>query len=492
MNVLLQKFKEVIIAVLPITIIVLILNFTAAPIGTELIWKFVIGALFIIFGLTIFLFGTEIGVQPIGQLMGSTLAKKRNVWLIVIFGFILGFLINAAEPDLQVLARQVGIVTGGDISQLSIIIAVSIGVGILVMMGMLRIIFGVALNRLLTILYMLILVLGIFSPEGFLGISFDAGGATTGSMTVPFILALGLGISSTQGGKKSEEDSFGLLGLASAGPMIALPLMGIIFRTEIVSDSLTNAAMEYKSIFHSFLYEIPPVTLEVTMALLPLLIMFFIFQGLYFNLAKKEVFRILKGLLYTFIGFVLFLVGVNAGFMEAGSAIGYAVAATGNNVLVATIGFFLGFTVIFAEPAVYVLNEQIQDVTSGHIKKPVILYTLSIGVALAVMLAMLRILIPTIQLWHYLLPGYIIAVTLSHFAPTLFVGIAFDSGGVASGPMTATFILAFAQGVARAVPGANVLLDAFGVIAMVALTPLIAIQTLGLVYERKSGKRELN
>lgn len=311
-------------------------------------------------------------------------------------------------------------------------------------------------------------------------------------MTVPFILALGLGVASTQGGKESEDNSFGLLGLASAGPMFALPLMGILFRTKIASDSLPQEGLLSSSILYPFLIEAPKVLLEATMALLPILVMFLLFQRLYFKLSRREVFRILKGLLYTFIGFVLFLVGVNAGFMEAGRAIGAALASTGKNLLIIIVGAFLGFSVIFAEPAVYVLNEQIEDVTSGHIKKSVILYTLSIGVATAVALSMLRILSPSIQLWHYLLPGYIIAIVLSHFAPTLFVGIAFDSGGVASGPMTATFILAFAQGVAAAVPGANVLLDAFGVIAMVALTPLIAIQTLGLIYERKAVKKELN
>lgn len=484
-----QKFKEVIVAVLPITIIVLILNFTVAPIGTDLIFRFIIGAIFIIFGLTIFLFGTEIGVQPIGTLMGSTLAKRKNIWIVIIFGFILGFLINVAEPDLQVLARQVGIVTGGDISQISLVIVVSIGVGILVMIGLLRVIFDVALNKLLTIIYAGILLLGIFSPVAFLGIAFDAGGATTGSMTVPFILALGLGVASIQGGKESEDDSFGLLGLASAGPMIAVLTMGIFSRADVVGGSLPYDSVAPKGIIYPFIQEVPKLLFEVAMALMPILVMFFIFHILYFNLSRKQFIKILKGLCYTFIGFVLFLAGVNAGFMEAGSAIGHAAASLEHNWIIIPIGFLLGFTVIFAEPAVYVLNEQIQDVTSGHIRKAVILYTLSIGVAIAVSLSMLRILVPKIQLWHYLLPGYLIAIVLSHFAPTLFVGIAFDSGGVASGPMTATFILAFAQGVAEAIPGANVLIDAFGVIAMVALTPLIAIQTLGLVYERKAIKR---
>ena len=484
-----NKLKEVVYSVLPITIIVLVLNFTVAPIGGELIGRFLVGAILIIIGLAIFLFGAEIGIQPIGNLMGSLIARKKKIWIVVIFGFILGFLINAAEPDLQVLAKQVSEVTGGSISQLSLVMVVSIGVGVMVVVGLFRVIFKVPLSRLLTIIYIGILGLGVLSSDGFLGIAFDSGGATTGAMTVPFILALGMGVSSVQGGKQSEEDSFGLVGLASAGPMIAVLIMSIFNKIDQSAVNVVGGEAIVKGILNPFLKVIPTLLLEVAMTLSPLLILFLIFQKLYFKLSKKSFARILKGLIYTFIGFVLFLAGVNAGFMEAGSAIGYSAAASTTPWFVIPIGFILGFAVVFAEPAVYVLNEQIEDVTSGHIKRSMILYALSIGVAIAVTLSMLRILIPSIQLWHYLLPGYVLAIGLSYFAPPLFVGIAFDSGGVASGPMTATFILAFAQGVAEATPGANVLMDAFGVIAMVALTPLIALQILGILYKIKASKK---
>lgn len=489
MNVLISKLKEVIFSVLPITIMVLILNFTVAPIGGELIGRFLVGAVLIIFGLAIFLFGAEIGIQPIGILMGSLIAKKKKIWVVVIFGFILGFLINAAEPDLQVLAKQVSQVTGGSISQVSLIVVVSIGVGVMVVVGLFRVLLKIPLSRLLTVIYIGILGLGLLSSDGFLGIAFDSGGATTGAMTVPFILALGMGVSSVQGGKQAEEDSFGLVGLASAGPMIAVLIMSIFNKIDQSAVNIVEGEVIARGILSPFLKIIPTLILEVTMTLTPLLVLFLIFQKLYFKLSKKSFTRILKGLVYTFIGFVLFLTGVNAGFMEAGSAIGYSAAASSTPWFVIPIGFVLGFAVVFAEPAVYVLNEQIEDVTSGHIKRSMILYALSIGVAIAVTLSMLRILVPSIQLWHYLLPGYAIAIALSYFAPPLFVGIAFDSGGVASGPMTATFILAFAQGVAEATPGANVLMDAFGIIAMVALTPLIALQILGIMYKKKASKK---
>lgn len=492
MNVLLNKLKEVVFAVLPITIIVLILNFTVAPIGADLVWGFLIGAIFIIFGLSIFLFGAEIGIQPIGTLMGSSLTKKKKLWILIVFGFILGFIITIAEPDLQVLARQVSSVTSGDIGMLNLLIVVSIGVGLLVAVGLLRIVFNISLSKLLTIIYGVILLLSIFSSPAFLGIAFDSGGATTGSMTVPFILALGLGVSSTKGGKTSEEDSFGLVGLASAGPIMAVITMGILSKVEVVTGNLEIDSFATNGLLSPFIKQLPVIFRDVTITFIPFLIMFSIFQIFFLKLSKKKLNRILKGLVYTFIGLILFLTGVNAGFMEAGTAIGYAAANFEHNWIIVPIGFLLGFTVIFAEPAVYVLNEQVENVTSGHINKKIMLYTLSIGVASAVALSMLKIMVPSIHLWHYLLPGYIIAIILSYFVPKIFVGIAFDSGGVASGPMTATFILAFAQGVAEAIDGANVLIDAFGVIAMVALTPLIAIQILGLVYKRKAMKEELN
>lgn len=492
MNILTNKLKEVTMSVAPVTLIVLILHLTIAPIDSILIARFLVGAVFIIFGLGIFLFGVEISIQQMGALMGSSLTKTRSIWILIVLGFILGFFVNIAEPDLQVLARQVNEVTSGQLSQGTILVVVSIGIGLLVAVGLLRIVFHIPLNKLLTGLYGLIFILSIFAPEDFLGIAFDSGGATTGSMTVPFILSLGLGLASLQGGRDAEEGSFGLVGIASAGPMIAVLSMSIISGIKKLNGNLPSNSMAVNGIISPFIRAIPGFSLEVIISLLPLLILFFIFNKLFFSISKRQLKRILKGLLYTFLGFVLFLTGVNAGFMEAGRAIGFATASLEQNWVIVPIGFVLGCTVILAEPAVYVLNEQIENVTSGHIRKKFILFTLSLGVAIAVALSMLKILVPNIKLWHYLLPGYLIAIILSCFSPKIFTGIAFDSGGVASGPMTATFILAFAQGVANAIESANVILDAFGVISMVALTPLIAIQILGLIYERKATKEELS
>ncbi|MFS0861916.1 DUF1538 domain-containing protein [Fredinandcohnia sp. 179-A 10B2 NHS] len=493
MIVLISKLKEVLFAVLPITVIVLILNFTLTPLeDPALIIRFLLGALFIIFGLSIFLFGVDIGITPIGQLMGKTIAKSNKLWIVMIAGLLLGFFISIAEPDLHILAGQVDFVTSGLISKTSIVIIVSIGIGALIATGLVRIVHNFPLYKLLTILYFIIFVLALFTSPEFLAISFDASGATTGALTVPFILALALGISSMKkDSKASEKDSFGLVAIASTGAIISVMIMNIISKSDKISGSLEVQVEKTNSILGPFLHEIPIIASEIVMALLPILVIFLLFQKIKFKMSKKAVRRILIGLLFTFIGLILFLVGVNAGFMDVGRAIGYSIATLDSKAYVVIVAFVLGLVTILAEPAVHVLTHQIEDVTSGYVRRNVVLFSLCIGVGIAVALSMLRILIPELQLWHYLLPGYIIAIAMSYFVPKLFVGIAFDSGGVASGPMTATFILAFVQGAAEAIEGANVLIDGFGMIAMVALTPLIALQIVGFVFKLKSKKEGL-
>ncbi len=489
MNILLKKLKEVSLSVLPITILVVILSFTIVPIGTEMFIRFLIGAMFVIIGLGVFLFGAHIGIGPIGNLMGETIAKTNKVHLVGILGFILGFFITIAEPDLQILARQINLASGGKLSSLLILIVVSIGVGIMVAIGLLRILYGKRLNKIFTLVYFIILILGVNVSEEFLAISVDASGATTGAMTTPFILALGYGVSQLKGGETSEEDSFGMVGLASAGPIFAIMSMSIIKGLTDIQGEV-EAFVPNTGILSPYFKVFPQLLKESIITLFPLLILFLIFDKTKFKLNKKNKNTILKGLLYTYIGLTLFLVGVNAGFMEVGRVMGEGIAIS-HPWLLPVVGFLLGMVVVLAEPAVYVLTEQVEDVTAGHIKKRVILVALSLGIAFAVSMSMLRIMIPSLKLWHFLLPGFALGVFLSYKVPPIFVGIAFDSGGVASGPMTATFVLAFAQGAANAISTANILIDGFGVIAMVAMTPLVAIQILGLIFKIKA-KREGN
>ncbi|ASW44177.1 DUF1538 domain-containing protein [Clostridium isatidis] len=489
MNLVTEKLKEVLLSVLPITIIVLILHFTITPMERPLLLRFLIGAVLVIIGLSIFLAGVDIGITPIGNVMGSTLAKTNKVLIVIISGLILGFFISLAEPDLQILGAQVSFVTSGVVSKWLIVIIVSIGIAVMLSLGLGRILYNFPLYKLLTIIYGIILLLSIFISPEFLAISFDASGATTGALTVPFMLALALGVSHLKkDSKSSEKDSFGLVAIASSGAIIAVMIMSILSKTDKITATLEIDTEVSTSIILPFIKEIPKISFEIILALLPILIIFLIFQKNKFKLSKKAVRKILFGIFFTFIGLVIFLVGVNAGFMDLGTVLGHKVASLENKTYLIIVGFVLGFVTILAEPAVYVLTHQIEEVTSGYVKRKIVLFTLSIGVGFAVALSMIRIMIPEIQLWHYLLPGYLISVLMSYYVPKLFVGIAFDSGGVASGPMTATFILAFAQGAADAIESADVLIDGFGMIAMVAMTPIIALQLLGFIFKIKSKK----
>nr|WP_300006235.1 DUF1538 domain-containing protein [Tissierella sp.] len=487
MNILLEKIKEVLLSVLPITILVVILNFTLVPIEGEMMARFLIGAVFVILGLGIFLFGAHIGIGPIGNLMGQTIAKTNKSYIVGILGFILGFLITIAEPDLKILADQVNLASGGIIGSTLILVVVSIGVGLMVGIGLLRILYGKPLNKIFVITYGIILLLGMIVSEEFLAISVDASGATTGAMTTPFILALGYGVSQLKGGKTSEEDSFGMVGLASAGPIFAIMVMSIVSGITNIQGEV-EAYIPNVGIISPYIKIIPQLLKESIITLLPLLILFLIFDKTRFHLNKKNKTTILKGLLYTYLGLTLFLVGVNAGFMEVGREMGQGIASSEYTWILPLIGFLLGMLVVLAEPAVYILTEQVEEVTAGRIKKKIILTTLSLGIAFAVSMSMLRIMIPALKLWHFLLPGFGLAAFLSFRVPPIFVGIAYDSGGVASGPMTATFVLAFAQGAAAVIPTANVLIDGFGVIAMVAMMPLVAIQLLGLIFKIQAEK----
>jgi hypothetical protein len=390
---------------------------------------------------------------------------------------------------LLVLANQVDLVTSGQISSTTILVSVSVGLAILLSFGLVRTVYNIPLYKILTVLYLITFGFALITPPAFLAISFDASGSTTGILAVPFILALSLGVSALKkDSRSSEKDSFGLVAIASVGAILSVMILSIFSKTSEFSSDLNFTMSESTSILGPFLSIVPSILKEGFISLLPLLLMLIILQKISFKLSKKAFTKILKGFVYAFIGLVVFLVGVNAGFMDVGTAIGYSIASLDNNLYIIIIGFILGVVTILAEPAVYVLTHQIESVTSGYVKRKSVLIALSLGVGLAIALSMIRILIPQVQLWHYLLPGYIISISMTYFVPKLFVGIAFDAGGVATGPMTATFILAFTQGAAEAIEGASVLIDGFGMIAMVAMTPIITLQILGFIFKLKSKK----
>ncbi|OQA49889.1 MAG: hypothetical protein BWY46_00362 [Firmicutes bacterium ADurb.Bin300] len=490
MNLILSKLKEVVLSVLPITLIVVLLNFTLTPLETPYFIRFLIAAALIIIGLTVFLLGVDLGITPIGVDLGQSVAKSNRIWMVALAGILLGFFINIAEPDLHVLAGQVQSVTSALISKQLILIVVSVGIAVMLSLGLIRIVKYVPLNIMFTVLYAIIFFLAFFTTPEFLAISFDASGATTGALTTPFMLALALGVSRLKkDSKASEIDSFGLVGLASSGAIISVMVMSIISKPEGVAAAVATDEASTNSILLPFIQMLPTIAWEIALALMPIVIIFLISRKFSLKMSKKSFIKVLFGLIMTFTGLVIFLLGVNAGFMKVGNIVGFKFASMDSGLYVILAGFILGMVTIIAEPAVSILTHQIEDVTSGYVKRKVVMVFLALGVALAVALSIVRIVVPEIQLWHFLLPGYLLSIVMSFFTPKLFVGIAFDSGGVASGPMAATFILAFAQGAAEATESANVLIDGFGIIAMIAMTPLIALQILGFIFKIKSKKR---
>ena len=494
MNILLDRFKEILLAVLPVSVIVLILSFTLLSIETTQVLRFSLGALFIVLGLSIFLFGVDIGITPIGNLLGAYLIKTNKPAIVIGGGILLGLIVAIAEPDLHILAGQVNAVTAGLLPKSTLVIVVSGCVGLMLSFGFARIAYGIPIHKALTVIYGLILLMGIFLSPEMLAISFDAAGAVTGVLLVPFVLALATGISAfLSDSKASEEDSFGLLGITATGTVMTVMLMSILSKAGGISENVAgNLEMTHSDeIIRPFIEVAPLITGEALVALLPLVVILLVFKKLSFQLSKRMFRTILKGLAYTFIGLVLFLIGANAGFMEIGTAVGYQLASLDNKYIVVVMGFIIGFVSMLAEPSVHILTHQIEDVTSGYIQRKIVLVAICIGVGIAVALIILKILIPGIKLWHYLFLGYMVSIALSYFVPRLFVGIAFDSGTVSSGPMTATFILAFTQGIAEAVEVINVLIDGFGAVAIVTLTPVLTLQVLGMILKINSYKNDV-
>lgn len=481
-DVLLEKLKESLSSVLPITVIVFLLSFTIVPLPNSLLMSFVIGAVMLILGMGFFTLGTDTAMSPMGEYVGTGVTRSKRLWIVVLICFLVGSIITVSEPDLQVLAEQVP-----NVPNVVIIGAVALGVGFFLVVAQLRILFRIRLSFLLIGCYILVFGLSAFVPDTFLAVAFDSGGVTTGPMTVPFIMALGVGIAAIRSDSNAESDSFGLVALCSVGPILAVLILGIIYNpTESVYTPVTIPDIDNsRELWHLFRIEIPRYMAEVALALLPIMLFFGAFQVISLRLRINQLARIGAGLLYTYFGLVLFLTGVNVGFMPAGNYIGQLIGGLPYNWIIVPIGMLIGYFIVIAEPAVHVLNKTVESMTSGAIPKKALTLSLSIGVSVSVGLAMLRIVVGFSIMW-LLIPGYIIALALTFFVPRMFTAIAFDSGGVASGPMTATFLLPLAMGVCNAV-GGNVVTDAFGVVAMVAMTPLITIQVMGLCYKRKAA-----
>ncbi len=430
-------------------------------------------------------------MTPLGEGVGVQIAKTRMIALIVLTGFFMGVIITISEPDLQVLAQQVP-----SIPNHVLILTVAAGVGIFLALAVVRILFQIDLSVILIVLYTVVIAISFFVAEDFLAVAFDSGGVTTGPMTVPFIMAMGVGLASVRGDKNAFSDSFGLVALSSVGPVFAVLLLGSFYHPSqaVYGSSEVTHAVTTRDLVIEFLSRMPPYIREVLVSLLPVAAVFALFQFVSRRYKRRQIRRILIGFGYTYIGLVLFLCGVNVGFAPVGTLIGNEIASAAWKWLLVPIGMLIGYYIVKAEPAIQVLNHQVESVTNGAVPARNMNRCLSVGVSVSVGLAMLRVLTGVPVQW-FVIPGYLAALVMSRFVPKIFVGIAFDSGGVASGPMTTTFLLPLSLGACEAT-GGNIMTDAFGVVALVALTPLIAVQIMGLQYqsvlnqEKKDGLPE--
>ena len=474
-----EKLREALASVVPIVVIVLILSFTAAPIPTETLLAFLLGAAMVILGIALFSLGADTAMTPIGERVGAAMTRSRKLWVIVAVGFLMGVIVTISEPDLQVLAEQVP-----GVPNAVLVGAVAVGVGIFLVIAMLRILFRIPLKWMLVCFYIAVFGVAAFVPADFLAIAFDSGGVTTGPMTVPFIMALGVGVASIRSDENAAQDSFGLVALCSIGPILAVMVLSLVFPgAGVYTPAEIPAVADSRALWQLFQVELPAYLWEVAVCLAPIAVFFAVFQVISLRLRRKKVLKILVGILYTDVGLVLFLTGANVGFLPAASSISRQIAALEWNWVLIPIGMLMGWFIVQAEPAVHVLNKQVEEITSGAIPGKAMSTSLSIGVAVSIGLAMVRVM-TGISIFYLVVPGYLAAIVMSFFVPKIFTAIAFDSGGVASGPMTATFLLPFAQGACEAL-GGNVVTDAFGVVAMVAMTPLLTIQMLGLLYQYK-------
>jgi hypothetical protein len=475
-----EKIMEAFSSVLPITVIVLIASVFLVPMPTGTILTFIVGAALLILGMGFFTMGADMAMMPMGEGIGIQLTKTSNIALTLIVTFAMGLVITLAEPDLQVLARQVP-----SIPSLNLIIAVACGVGFFLVVAILRILLKIRLSILLFAFYAITFGLVFFAPPDFIPVAFDSGGVTTGPITVPFILSMGLGVAAIRTDKNSQNDSFGLVSLCSVGPILAVLLLGILFDpqgAQVESHQVPNVVTS-RDVVEIFAFRFPHYTLEVLRAMGAILVFFLIFQLIVRRYKKHQLARIGVGFFYTFIGLVVFLTGVNVGFIPVGQFLGAELAVSSFKWILVPLGMLFGYFIVEAEPAVHVLTKEVEEISSGSIPQKVLKRGFSIGMSLALGLSMLRILLGIPLLW-FLVPGYIIALALTFFVPAIFTGIAFDAGGVCSGPLTSTFLLPLAMGTCEGV-GGNLMIDAFGIVSMVAMAPLIVIQVIGLIYRSK-------
>ena len=483
MNLFKDKLSESLRSVLPIALIVLGLSVTIVPISTGDMFLFLVGILCLVFGMSLFTMGAEMSMQPLGSKIGSTVGSGKMVWLIAFISFIIGILVTISEPDLQLLAEQVN-----GLENMTLILTVSVGVGIFLAIAVMRILFNWNLTAIMIGFYALAFALAFYIDESFLCLAFDSGGVTTGPMTVPFIMSIGAGVSMSRISGDDRNDSFGITGLCSIGPIIAVLVLGIVAKVEGNYIPTISAPVEdTREGVARFLHGFGEHIVDVLVALAPIIVFAVLFQLLSRAFNKAQLIRMGVGIAYVLIGLAVFLTGANVGFVPTGTTIGTSLAGIGGGWVLVPVSMLLGYFIVKAEPSVYVLNKLVETMTAGAISGKTTGLGLSIGVSAALGLAAIRIITGINILW-ILIPGYVIALTLSFFVPKIFVGISFDSGGVASGTMMSAFVLPLCMGACNAL-GGNVMTDAFGCVAFVAMAPIITIQLSGFAYKVKAEDR---
>jgi len=490
------------LSILPIVIIIYILSLAnLAPIGFNFVTKtggsenyflLLVGALIMIAGLALFQTGAAKGLTKVGEYMGSSLSKQTHIIVVIIFAFLLGALITCAEPSILIVSKQV------NIQSWLLIGSIAVGVGVFVVIGVVRIILQKSLKVWYLLYYFLVFLLICLlmideNKKAFLPFIFDAGGITTGSATVPFILALGAGVAVVRGGKNSRDNSFGLVGLASIGPILTMTILILVSPTSFEPYKVDSVSSDLSRFITVLLPDFGKgqlgTIIEVFMALAPIILIFLIYNLIYIKLPKRKIGQLAIGFLISFVGLVLFLTAVNAAMQPIGQLVGRALSGQQDWIII-VIGFVLGLVTILCEPAVHVLTIQIENISDGQLKKRTVLIALSIGVGVAICLSVIRTLYK-FSIMYIVVPGYALSLILMFFVPNIYTAIAFDSGGTASGPMSVSFILPLIIGLYSVRNGLTestlFYQDAFGVVSLIALTPIIAIQMLGLTSEAKNA-----
>lgn len=484
---LVSKLKESYFSIMPIVLIVVVLGLTIIDIQPSLFVKFIICAILLIFGMALFNLGAEMSMIPIGESIGSGLTKSKKIWLMLVSAFAIGFVITFAEPDLSILATQ------SPINKWIFIICVSVGVAVFLLLAVLKILFNIRLNILLTISYGLVFLLAILFPNRLVALSFDSGSVTTGPISVPFIMAFGLGLSAVRKKSSSDDDSFGLIALASAGPILSVMLLSLFIKGDPTVNSHAIATPTWSNMMPTLFSDLLASLSDIAIVLLPILAIFLIFQFTMIKLPKRNVGKILIGLLYTYLGISIFLAGIESSFLPIASEIGTQIIAKNKTWILIPLSLLIGYFIISAEPAVHVLKKQVEEITNGAIKQKTILITMSVGVALSVLIAMLKTLL-NIPFFYIVLPIYAITLILSYFNSSVLSAVAFDAGGTATGAMAVSFVLPLISGVSSAL-GQDALTSAFGTVALIAIMPILTIQILGFIHklaERKTIVNEFN